>query len=102
MIDITARITALRLEREWSEYQLAELSGITQSTISAWTRQNAVPSITNLEKICKAFGITLSQFFLEDATQSICLTKEQAAMLNAWNRLTPEQQTPLLQFLQEL
>ena len=30
MINITERITALRLERKWSEYQLAEKSGITQ------------------------------------------------------------------------
>ena len=66
MINITERITALRLERKWSEYQLAEKSGITQSTISSWSRQNAVPSIQNLEKICNAFQITLSQFFLED------------------------------------
>lgn len=62
MINITERITALRLERKWSEYQLAEKSGITQSTISSWSRQNAVPSIQNLEKICNAFQITLSQF----------------------------------------
>ena len=43
MINITERITALRLERKWSEYQLAEKSGITQSTISSWSRQKCCP-----------------------------------------------------------
>ena len=59
MINITERITALRLERKWSEYQLAEKSGITQSTISSWSRQNVVPSIQNLEKICNAFQMCI-------------------------------------------
>lgn len=102
MINITERITALRLERKWSEYQLAEKSGITQSTISSWSRQNAVPSIQNLEKICNAFQITLSQFFLEDDSQVICLTESQKTMFHAWNRLTVEQQTTLLQFMKTI
>ena len=77
MINMIERITALRLERHWSEYQLAEKSGITQSTISSWARQNVVPTVPNLEKICTAFGITLSQFFLEDASEAVCLTEKQ-------------------------
>ena len=50
MINITERITALRLERKWSEYQLAEKSGITQSTISSWSRQNVVPVSRTLKR----------------------------------------------------
>lgn len=99
MININERIITLRLERNWSEYQLSEQAGITQSTISSWTRQNVIPSITNLEKICDAFGITLSQFFMEDEAQSVCLTDQQKSMFNTWNRLAPDQQATLLQFL---
>lgn len=99
MININERIISLRLERNWSEYQLSEYAGITQSTISSWTRQNVIPSITNLEKICDAFGITLSQFFMEDGAQPVCLTEQQKTMFDTWNRLAPDQQTTLLQFL---
>lgn len=102
MINMIERITALRLERRWSEYQLAEKSGITQSTISSWARQNAVPTIPNLEKICSAFGITLSQFFLEDTSESVCLTESQREMFDAWNRLNPDQQISLLQFMKTI
>ena len=63
MFDINERIIELRMERHWSEYQLAEKSGIGQSTISSWTRTKSMPTVPNLEKICNAFGITLSQFF---------------------------------------
>lgn len=65
-MDILGKIVQYRLERNWSEYQLAEKSGLTQSTISSWYRKNMLPTIPSLSKICDAFGITLSQFFLED------------------------------------
>ena len=54
-----------RQERNWTEYQLAEKSGLPQSTISSWYRKNQIPSVQSLEKICSAFNITLSQFFTE-------------------------------------
>ena len=63
MIDILEKIRILKLERNWSEYQLAEKSGIPQSTISSWYRKNQIPTISSLEKICNAFNLTLSQFF---------------------------------------
>ena len=63
--DILSAITTYREERGWTEYQLAERSGLPQSTISSWYRKNMVPTIPSLEKICMAFGITLSQLFAE-------------------------------------
>lgn len=60
-MDILKRIVDLRTERNWTEYQLAERSGLTQSTISSWYRKNMLPTIPSLSKICDAFGITLSQ-----------------------------------------
>lgn len=62
-MDVLEKISMLRNERQWTEYQLAEKSGLTQSTISSWYRRNLTPSIPSLVKICDAFGITISQFF---------------------------------------
>lgn len=62
-MDVLEKIVKLREERHWSEYQLAEKSGLTQSTISSWYRKDMLPSIPSLAKICDAFGITISQFF---------------------------------------
>ena len=66
MKDILAKITAYRNERNWTEYQLADKSGLPQSTISSWYRKNIVPTVPSLEKICSAFGITLSQLFADN------------------------------------
>lgn len=101
-MDVLEKITALRLGRHWSEYQLAERSGLTQSTISSWYRKNMIPSIPSLERICDAFGITLSQFFLEDNAALASLTPEQAALINASAKLSPEQLSALITFINML
>lgn len=101
-MDVLEKITSLRKARNWSEYQLAERSGLTQSTISSWYRKNMMPSIPSLERICNAFGISLSQFFLDDNSQAIYLNENQIKLINAANRLTPEQFTALLHFLDTL
>lgn len=90
MIDILKEITRLRLERNWSEYELAKNSGLTQSTISTWYRKNQIPTIQTLDKICNGFGITLSQFFAE-GDDAISLTSEQKEILNNWSCLNEHQ-----------
>lgn len=60
MIDILEKITELRKERNWTEYELAKNSGLTQSTISTWYRKGQIPTIQTLDKVCQGFGITLS------------------------------------------
>lgn len=80
MIDVLARIKQLRDERGWSDYQLAERSSLPKSTISSWYQKNLVPSPISLEKVCEAFGITLSQFFAE-SNEPVELTDSQREML---------------------
>lgn len=43
MIDVLEQIVYYRKQKDWSEYQLAEESGLTQSTISSWYRKNMIP-----------------------------------------------------------
>lgn len=102
MIDVLDRITKLRKERHWTEYQLSEKSGLTQSTISSWYRKDMLPSIPSLLKICDAFGISLSQFFLEDSNQTVLLTDKQIALLTVSAKLDSTQYNALLHFLETL
>ena len=101
-MDILEKITKLRLEKGWTEYELAERAEMTQSTISSWYRKNLIPSIPSLEHICDAFGITLSQFFLENDCYSDKLTKEQVEILKRWSRLTKDQRKKLADFLDSI
>lgn len=102
MKNVLERILELREERHWTEYQLAEKSGITQSTISSWYRKGMLPTIPSLIKICDAFGITLSQFFLDDSDKTVSLTDKQLALLTASSKLSPQQFEALLNFLNML
>ncbi len=101
-MDVLDKITKLRLERNWSEYQLAEKSGLTQSTISSWYRKNLIPTIPSLIKICEAFGITLSQFFLDTDEASIQITEQQHRLLYYASKLDTEQYNALIEFLKTL
>lgn len=92
--DILATITAYREARGWTEYQLAERSGLPQSTISSWYRKNMVPTVPSLEKICQAFGITLSQLFAE-GDAPVALTESQRTLLEQWGKLSAEQRNAL-------
>lgn len=101
-MDILNKITRLRMERGWSEYQLAEKSGLTQSTISSWYRRNMLPSIPSLERICEAYGITLSQFFLEKDDNTLQITDQQRRLLEYDANLEPKQYEALINFLNTL
>ncbi len=101
MKDILATITEQREKRGWTEYQLAENSGLPQSTISSWYRKNMVPTIPSLEKICTAFGITLSQLFAED-DMPVSLTDSQRKLLDHWSRLSEEQQTVVFALIEKM
>ncbi len=91
MKDILATITKCREERGWTEYQLAERSGLPQSTISSWYRKNLIPTVPSLEKLCAAFNITLSQLFAED-NSPVTLTASQQLLMERWARLSEDQQ----------
>lgn len=101
MKDILAAIMIYREERGWTEYQLAERSGLPQSTISSWYRKNMVPTLPSLEKICTAFGITLSQLFAE-GDAPVSLTESQQKLLERWARLSKEQQDVIFALIDKM
>ena len=48
--------------------------------------------LSTLESICKAFGITLSQFFADDDSELIELNDELKELFNEWMTLSKKQQ----------
>ncbi|MBP3710401.1 MAG: helix-turn-helix transcriptional regulator [Treponema sp.] len=96
------KIRAYRIARNWTEYQLAEKSGVPQSTISSWYRKKQIPTIPSVEKICAAFGITLAQFFTDDFADVVTLTQSQSELLHEWNRLNEKQKYVILDLLREM
>jgi len=93
-LDAQKRIRQLMEERDWTEYRLSKESGLSQTTISNLFRRNNSPSLPTLETICRAFDISLSQFFAE-GNEPLELTDEQRELFSNWVTLTKEQKKVL-------
>ena len=92
--EVIKRIESLCKERGWSLYRLAKESGVTYSTLCMMLRRTNAPSIYTLSRICNGFGMTLSQFFGPEPAV-FPLSEGQKALLDRWERLSPEDQKAL-------
>lgn len=100
-MDVIKRIDNLMKERQWSDYKLALESGLSTSTIANIHRRNTIPSITTLEAICSAFGITLAQFFSDDDSK-VKLNEEQKELFNCWLGLSNHQKQLIYDLIKEM
>ena len=94
------KLRQLTDERGWTEYRLAKECGLSESTIANIFRRNTTPSVSTLEAICKAFGITLSQFFAEG--EMLEMTPEVSELVSQWITLTPDQKRVILDMAKAL
>lgn len=88
-MDIIKKLNDLRLERNMSVYRLSEITGITQSTLANTFSRGTIPSITNLEIMCEALGLTLSQFFATDET-TVQMTANELEIFRKYQKLPVE------------
>ena len=93
-MDAQKRIKQLMKERDWTDYRLAKESGLSHSTVTNMFNRNNAPTLLTLEAVCKAFGITLAQFFTEGTSPE--MTEEQRILFAKWSALKEEQKQALL------
>ncbi len=98
-MNVHEKLKRLMSARGWSEYRLSKECGLSESTLANIFRRNTVPSITTLETICSAFGITLSQFFSEG--DMVELTPEISELFEGYATLTLEQKQIVLKTIKE-
>lgn len=96
-MDILSRLKELQKQRGWSDYKIAKQAGLSPNTVSNIYRRNNIPEIVTLEAICKAFGLSLSQFFAEN--DMIELTPELHNLFEKWTALTENQKNAVWQIL---
>lgn len=96
-MDAQKRIRQLMEERGWTDYRLAKEAKLSHSTVTNMFNRNNAPTLPTLEAVCRAFGITLTQFFTEDGESQI--TEEQQKLFSIWSTLTDEQKRLLLDLM---
>lgn len=101
MVNILSKIEHMLVERNWSERELSIRADIPQSTINTWYRKHQIPTLYSLDKISKAFGITLSQLLAEEG-DPVELTEQDKEFLDIYNAADPEQKEILLTFLESI
>lgn len=90
MDDVQKRIHQLMEARGWTEYKLAKAADLSQSTVSHLFKRNNAPTYSTMKAVCRAFGITMAQFFAEEG-EPVVLTPEQQEWLRLWGTLNNEQ-----------
>ena len=100
-VDAQKRIRELMEERGWTDYRLANEAGLSHSTVTNMFNRNNAPTLPTLEAVCKAFRITLGQFFSE-GNEDCGLTPEQRELFARWSALSEKQRSLLLEFLRTI
>ena len=65
-MDYSKRIIELRREKGFSQYKLAKVAQVPQTTLSNYETGKNIPGAETLKRICDALDITVAQFFLPD------------------------------------
>lgn len=89
-MQIGSRIRKIRNDVKMTSSELATAIGVSQSFISGIENDTKKCSIENLHLICKALGITLSDFF-NDGSNAIALPNDVKELVEASRGLTPQQ-----------
>ena len=100
-LDIVGRIRKENEKRGWTVYRLAKEANLSPSTLTNMMHRGTCPSLTTIENVCEAYGITLAEF-LYGQDDLIHLNAEQKHHLDRWNLLTEKQQRAVELFIDGL
>lgn len=96
--EVGKRIKYLREQKNLKKNTLANLAGVSPTYIDKLENGERCPTVEYLSYICFGLGITLAEFFRDSDEQ-----KELNALIqNITARLSPKQQTMLLDFLKTI
>lgn len=97
-MNIHARIKQLQNKRNWTTNHLAMESNISPGTILNWYKRNSIPTVTGIQSLCDAFGITISEFFNEDEDK-IYLSDLQKELLAEFDLLDKREKEDIIRLI---
>ncbi|MBE6546940.1 MAG: helix-turn-helix domain-containing protein [Ruminococcaceae bacterium] len=101
-MDVLRRINKIRLDKGWSVYRLSLESGIPQSTLTNMFNRETLPSITTLEMICDAFGITMAEFFTEETTEPLSYRVDELEFRRVYGELSDDMKRTVMHLMRAL
>lgn len=70
-MDLGNNIKKIRIMKNISQAELAELAGINRVTLGNYERNNRIPNIKNLEQIAKALNVSVSALTKDDQMETL-------------------------------
>lgn len=98
-MEIGARIKEMRKARNITQVQLAQMAGISQSSISAIEKLTNTPTTGTLKLIAAALGCTVGELLGEKKEQEIPTDPLRASVIRDYDRLPPEAQRLVRQYI---
>ncbi|MCR4297841.1 MAG: helix-turn-helix domain-containing protein [Gallionella sp.] len=110
------RIKQARLERGWSQEELARRMSVTQPSVAEWESGRKAPHMKNLMRLAKLLGVAIEWLSTgrgemhpppplavsEPASAYEWMLPEERRLLKTFARLQPRQREALLGFLESL
>ncbi len=88
-----ARIRAARVEKGWTQDDLAAAVGVSRSAVAQWETDRAGQIRGNLARIAEALGVSLEYLVSGEGGQA---RGDELALLRLYRELTPEDRQILL------
>ena len=105
---ISERIFLLMDKNGLSQKEFSERTGISQSTISDWTRKKTNPSADKILKICEVLHITPNELLAEGTVHDgrtdyvFALNRDEEVVLESFRSLESRQKERLLGYMTAL
>lgn len=78
---LARRLVALRMQRGWSLETLSEETGISRATLSRIERAETSPTASLLNKLCRAYSLTMSRLLSEaENPEPLQLSRQQQSV----------------------
>lgn len=99
-----ARIRAARLERGWTQDDLAEAVGVSRSAVAQWETDRAGQIRANLARISEVLGVSVEQLvYGEDRRGALpAASADELALLRFYRHCMPEDRQILLRTARRL
>ena len=94
MVDIVRKLENIRVNRGLSVYKVTQLAEISQQTYYSWIKDNVMPSMTSLKKVCNVLGVEITDILTDDGD-----SLEFETLKSKWNMMTLSQKQSIMSII---
>lgn len=107
---VSEKIFELLKQKDMSQKEFSERTGISQSTISDWKRKKTNPAADKILKICEVLQVSPSELLEEDEIEAnkkrsgdyVLFSKDERFLVESYRNLEPNQKERLMGYMRAL